>query len=143
MIQLQAVLFKFYDHTNTLITNTDPNDNGRVVSMLIKRCSVQATDDTILFYCEMDDQIVFDYEIPGTNSWYQIPFIYTTLAAECKSFDVELGQMAATRAGLPIMFPVGTNSNFVSRFTFPNMRIDKDAREKLTFSIKMKKVDYR
>lgn len=130
--------FKFYDHTNTLITNTDPNDNDRVVSMLIKRCSVQATDDTILFYCEMDDQIVFDYEIPGTNSWYQIPFRYTTQAAECKSFDVELGQMTATRAGLPIMFPVGTNSSFVSRFTFANMRIDKDAREKLTFSIKMK-----
>ena len=131
--------FKFYDTAGNLITNTDPNSNDAQVSSLITRCSVQASGDTVLFYCEMFDQIVFSFSrgINTTNYWYQNAFRYTTAAAECGYYEVELGQMDSTTAAYPMLLPVGTNSSFRSVFTFSRKRIDKDAREKLTFSIRM------
>lgn len=138
--------FRFKDKSGAIIAN--PDGQGGSVTWLIKRCSVQATEEAILFYCEMTDQVVFDYGRTtfDTYSWYeQEAFKYCDDNAECAYVEVQLGTMAATTAYpfLPILFPQGTNSTFTPVYTFNQFRIDKDARERLTFSIRLNKVDYR
>ena len=130
--------FKFYDHNNNSISN--PDGNGGIVTYLIKRCSVQAAGDTVLFYCEMKDQMILD-DARGTfttdNYWEQLPFRYTGMDAEAGYVEISLGYLAATTYQLPILLPQGTNTTFTAVHVFQKIRIDKDAREKLTFSIRL------
>ena len=130
--------FKFYDHNNNSISN--PDGNGGIVTYLIKRCSVQAAGDTVLFYCEMKDQMILD-DARGTfttdDYWEQLPFRYTGMDAEAGYVEISLGYLAATTYQLPILLPQGTNTTFTAVHVFNKIRIDKDAREKLTFSIRL------
>ena len=138
--------FNFYDMKDELIHNINGSEDTTV---LYKRCSVQATNDTLLFYTEMLDQMIFDYGLSKTNisNGYteQFPYVYTDANAECKKFSVEIGTMTTTTAAFPMNMPtgkaVGKDITFTTKWSWYNVRIDKDAREKLTFSIKIKKTN--
>jgi len=133
--------FAFYDMNGTLIHNINGSTD---TTQLYKRCSVQATDDTILFYTEMLDQMILDYGLSSTVSTgyvEQFPYVYTDANAECKFVQVEVGTMSSTNAQSPMNMPTAKNVTFTRKWVWYNVRIDKDAREKLTFSIKIKKTN--
>lgn len=137
--------FSFYDMNGTLIHNINGSED---TTTLYKRCSVQATDDTILFYTEMLDQMILDYGLSNVVSKgyvEQFPYVYTDANAECKFVQVEIGTMSSTNAQFPMNMPtgkaVGKDITFTAKWVWYHVRIDKDAREKLTFSIKIKKTN--
>lgn len=133
--------FSFYDMNFNLIHNINGSDD---YYMLYKRCSVQATSDTLLFYTEMLDQMILDYGLSTTVSTgyvEQFPYVYTDANAECRSVMVEIGTMSATTAQYTMDMPTGKHVTFTRKWVWYNVRIDKDAREKLTFSIKIKKTN--
>lgn len=133
--------FSFYDMNGALIHNINGSDD---YYRLYKRCSVQATNDTLLFYTEMLDQMILDYglsNVVSTGYVEQFPYLYTDANAECKFVQVEIGTMSRTNARLPIDITTGKNVTFTRKRIWYNIRIDKDAREKLTFSIKIKKTN--
>jgi hypothetical protein len=133
--------FAFYDMNGTLIHNINGSTD---TTQLYKRCSVQATDDTILFYTEMLDQMILDYglsNVVSTGYVEQFPYLYTDANAECKFVQVEIGTLSSTNAQFPMDMPTAKNVTFTQKWVWYNVRIDKDAREKLTFSIKIKKTN--
>lgn len=137
--------FAFYDMNGTLIHNINGSTD---TTQLYKRCSVQATNDTILFYTEMLDQMILDYglsNVVSTGYVEQFPYVYTDANAECKFVQVKIGTMSSTNAQFPMNMPtgkaVGKDITFTRKWVWYNVRIDKDAREKLTFSIKIKKTN--
>ena len=133
--------FAFYDMNGTLIHNINGSTD---TTQLYKRCSVQATDDTILFYTEMLDQMILDYglsNVVSTGYVEQFPYLYTDANAECKFVQVEIGTLSSTNAQFPMDMPTAKNVTFTQKWVWYNIRIDKDAREKLTFSIKIKKTN--
>lgn len=131
--------FTFYDTNDNVITNTDANSN--VITELYSRCSTQVYGNYMLCYAETLDQIIFMF---GRGTWQsgyfaQLPFVYTSGAAETGYVKVELGTMGrydTDQAG--ILLPVGEHATFTSHYTIGKIRIDKDAREHLTFSIMIK-----
>lgn len=134
----------FYDTAGNLITNIDEDNN--TFSILYTRVSKQAYGDKLLLYCRMLDQILFDFGRSNliNNSYYeQIPYKYTSLNAECGYVMIDLGYMdyVINNANDPILLPKGTNGTFTSLMYLGYNQIDKDAREKLTFSIMIKHVD--
>jgi hypothetical protein len=133
--------FAFYDMNGTLIHNINGSTD---TTQLYKRCSVQATNDTLLFYTEMLDQMILDYglsNVVSTGYVEQFPYLYTDANAECKFVQVEIGTLRATNAQSPMDMPTAKNVTFTQKWVWYNVRIDKDAREKLTFSIKIKKTN--
>lgn len=127
--------FTFYNANNNVIFN---KKGGNVFyNSLYSRCSIQ--DDGVgayLFYCQTMDQIIFDYEKGSGNANVELqPFKYTTSAAEASYVTIELGTMTKDANGTSIFLPSGANGTFDSLISFSKIRIDKDAREKLTFSI--------
>lgn len=132
--------FRFYDVDNNLITNT--NADSSTISDLYIRCSVQATSDCILLCAEMSDEIIAMF---GRGNWSsgfyeQLPFKYTNAKAENGYVEVNVGVMEqASGATEAIFLPVGTNGTFTSKYGFTKIKIDKDAREHLTFSIMLRK----
>ena len=133
--------FSFYDMNGALIHNIN---GGTDYYRLYKRCSVQATNDTLLFYTEMLDQMILDYglsNVVSTGYVEQFPYLYTDANAECKFVQVEIGTMTNTNAQFPMDMPTGKNVTFTMKWQWTQIRIDKDAREKLTFSIKIKKTN--
>lgn len=132
--------FTFYDTNNNIIENKDANSN--TITQLYSRCSTQVHGNYMLCYSETLDQIIFMY---GRGTWQsgffeQLPFIYTSAAAETGYVKVELGTMGRTdtdQAG--ILLPVGEHASFTRHYTIGTIRIDKDAREHLTFSIMLRK----
>lgn len=136
------IRFCFYDMENNAIRN---KCNGNTYISLYKRCSVQATGDTILFYTEMLDQMIFDYGIDesggGVGFVEQFPYVYTTPNGECKAVMVELGTLNSVTWEYSLNMPTGDDTTFTRFFLWSYVRIDKDAREKLTFSIKIKKTN--
>ena len=137
--------FAFYDMNGTLIHNINGSTD---TTQLYKRCSVQATNDTLLFYTEMLDQMILDYglsNVVSTGYVEQFPYVYTDANAECKFVQVEIGTLSSTNAQFPMNMPtgkaVGKDITFTTKWVWYNVRIDKDAREKLTFSIKIKKTN--
>ena len=144
--QVWYMKFIFNDMNDELIHNINGSED---TTILYKRCSVQATNDTLLFYTEMLDQMIFDYGLSKENvsNGYveQFPYLYTDAGAECKKFSVEIGTMSSTTAAFPMNMPtgkaVGKDITFTTKWVWYNVRIDKDAREKLTFSIKIKKTN--
>lgn len=132
--------FTFYGTNGNLIHNTN-YDNTDVTS-LYSRCSVQAYQKEMLCYCEMLDQIIFEFGrgTQQTGYYEQIPFLYTNENAECGFVVVTLGTMGQS-VDSEFLLPVGTNADFTAHYQMPMQRIDKDAREKLTFSLKIRHVD--
>lgn len=134
----------FYDTSGNLITNIDEDNN--TFSILYIRVSKQAYGDKLLLYCRMLDQILFDFGRSNliNNSYYeQIPYKYTSPNAECGYVMIDLGYMdyVINNDNDPILLPKGTNGTFTSIMYLGYNQIDKDAREKLTFSIMIKHVD--
>ena len=133
--------FAFYDMNGTLIHNINGSTD---TTQLYKRCSVQATNDTLLFYTEMLDQMILDYglsNVVSTGYVEQFPYLYTDANAECKFVQVGIGTLRSTNAQSPMYMPTAKNVTFTRKWVWYNIRIDKDAREKLTFSIKIKKTN--
>ena len=96
----------------------------------------------------MLDQMILDYglsNVVSTGYVEQFPYLYTDANAECKFVQVEIGTLSSTNAQFPMNMPtgkaVGKDITFTQKWVWYNVRIDKDAREKLTFSIKIKKTN--
>lgn len=148
--------FTFHNTSNNQIINKDKNNNN--VSKLIKRLTMLRTDilnysrNAVIFYCEMLDQMVFDngkgnYQGLGSGYYQQIPFRYTDLNAECGYVTIEIGMLASPNpfSANPIIdtdLPIGSTT-FSPIYTFTKIKIDKDAREKLTFTIRFDQTDYK
>lgn len=148
--------FTFHDTSNNQIINKDKNNNN--VSKLIKRLTMLRTDilnysrNALIFYCEMLDQMVFDngkgnYQGLGSGYYQQIPFRYTDLNAECGYVTIEIGMLASPNpfSSNPVVdtdLPIGSTT-FAPIHTFTKIKIDKDAREKLTFTIRFDQTDYK
>ena len=148
--------FTFHDTNNNQIINKDKNNNN--VSKLIKRLTMLRTDilnysrNALIFYCEMLDQMVFDngkgnYQGLGSGYYQQIPFRYTDLNAECGYVTIEIGMLASPNpfSSNPVVdtdLPIGSTT-FSPIHTFTKIKIDKDAREKLTFTIRFDQTDYK
>lgn len=134
--------FTFYDPSNNQIIGKDKLNND--VSKLIKRLTIQSADDAAIFYCEMLDQMVFDNGKGSQEIGYikQIPYAYTDSHAETGYVTIEIGNMATPQYsdGYAQELPVGSTT-FTPVYTFNKIQIDKDAREKLTFTIRFDKTD--
>lgn len=143
--------FTFHDTSNNQIINKDKTNNN--VSKLIKRLTMLRTDiltysrNALIFYCEMLDQIVFDNGRGTQEVGYnkQIPYTYTDANAECGYVTIEIGMMSSPDpfAYTPVPntdLPVGSTT-FSPIHSFTKIKIDKDAREKLTFTIRFDQTD--
>lgn len=135
--------FTFYDTSNNQIIGKDKNNND--VSKLISRLTIQSTTEAAIFYCEMLDQMVFAYgkgNYDNGGYYKQIPFVYTDSHAETGYVTIEVGHMDTPQYnnGYVQELPVGSTT-FTPVYTFSKIQIDKDAREKLTFTIRFDKTD--
>lgn len=132
--------FIFYDHNGNIIYNTY---NAQTWSKLYSRCSVQAIEDTVVLYCSMLDQMIFDYGrgAAHTGYWELVPFRYTDTNAECKRVQISVCVASQDNYTGEFSLPQGTNANIEAVLGGGGatlIDIDKDARETLTFTIKIK-----
>lgn len=139
-------MFKFYDTSNNVIVNKDKNNTNTYY--LYKKLALQETDNVAVFYCEMLDQMVFDNGIGlwqnGGGYYEQIPFKYTSDAAECGYYELSIGYFSSPAMGQDLFLPEGTgDTTFTPVYTFSKKRIDKDARERLTFTIRFDRTNVR
>lgn len=128
--------FKFYDTNNVVITNT--NYDSSTITYLYARCSIQKSNNDYLIYCDTLDQIIFDYQRgSGNGNVTQTPLRYTKPNAEAGYVEIILGTISLI-SGYAANLPCGDNINFHNLISFNKIKIDKDAREHLTFSILIK-----
>lgn len=127
--------FVFYDTNNNIIINSY---ESYTITNLYSRCSIQSTDNVYLIYCEMLDQMLFDFQRgTGSGNITQYPIRYTDYAAEAGYVSISIGHLTTTGDGLNL--PSAWQSVFTSLVSLPKVKIDKDAREHLTFSIMLRK----
>lgn len=128
--------FSFYDTNDNIIT---VHYNQAYRTVLYARCSIQSAEGMFLLYCEMLDQVIFDFERDtGNTNVQQYACKYTTSANEVGYVKLDIGIMTILNVDNGIYLPSGTNGTFTPLIYNDKIRIDKDARERLTFSVLVK-----
>ena len=130
--------FRFYDVNDQQIVNVSYDNT--TVSDLYKPLSVQAYNDTLLLFAEMLDQIYFEYgrtQVAVMSNNVLWPYKYCDNNAEVTYVQISICTAQSINHGM-IITPQGINGSFSSIIDLPKIKIDKDAREKLTFSLKLK-----
>lgn len=119
--------------------------NGQTIANLLKRYSVLHNGNTKLLYCEMIDQYTFDYSMvyrrnDGTkNIYYRNPVPYVDSNNEAYSVTISLvkaitDDVESFSKKLPEILG---NTSIVHYYLTMNTILYKDAREHLTFTIKL------
>lgn len=119
--------------------------NGQTIANLLKRYSVLQRGNTKLLYCEMIDQYTFDYSMvyrrnDGTkNIYYRNPVPYVDINNEAYSVTISLvktitDDVESFSKKLPEILG---NTSIVHYYLTMNTILYKDAREHLTFTIKL------
>lgn len=128
----------FYDNNDTAISNTV---NGTTQSDLYIRCAVQRYNNVVYLCAETMDQMIFDYAKGAAQTGYTelVPCAYTDSKAESGYVAMSFGKMAMSTTAMDFNLPLGGVSSFNTYANLLKVRIDKDAREHLTFTLKLYK----
>ena len=114
---------------------------------MVKRPSIQLTNDYAILYVEAIDNVVFDYAVGAKDSFYDtyplLPCKYVNDIGECINIDVNIyctNQQISLNASKILPDSIALTGAIDETYSVAsNVDIFKDQRERLTFTIKINK----